>query len=115
VGPAINDDLLTWEPLPVAIASEEEEEEEEVWTGSAVVDTEDTDDTAGFGRGALVAAYTRGQSRTRCRTRERSMDLSGGDFHPRKRDTGRLRARAHRTGGPGPRGIKLNMQSFGVS
>jgi fructan beta-fructosidase len=51
-GHAVSDDLLTWEHFPVAIPSDAEEE---VWTGSAVVDT---DDTAGFGRGALVAAYT---------------------------------------------------------
>jgi levanase/fructan beta-fructosidase len=52
-GHAVSDDLLTWEPLPLALAADDEEE---VWTGSAVVDA---DDTAGFGRGALVAAYTR--------------------------------------------------------
>ncbi len=51
-GHAVSDDLLTWEHLPVAIPSDAEEE---VWTGSVVVDA---DDTAGFGQGALVAAYT---------------------------------------------------------
>jgi sucrose-6-phosphate hydrolase SacC (GH32 family) len=51
-GHAVSEDLLTWEHLPVAIPSDADEE---VWTGSAVVDAHDT---AGFGRGALVAAYT---------------------------------------------------------
>jgi fructan beta-fructosidase len=51
-GHAVSDDLLSWEHLPVAIRSDAQEE---VWTGSVVVDT---DDSAGFGHGALVAAYT---------------------------------------------------------
>ena len=52
-GHAVSDDLLRWRHLPVSIPSDDEEE---VWTGSVVVDS---DDTAGFGAGALVAAYTR--------------------------------------------------------
>ena len=51
-GHAVSDDLLTWEHLPVAIPADEDEV---VYTGSAVVDA---DNTAGFGHGALVAAYT---------------------------------------------------------
>jgi len=51
-GHAASDDLLTWQHLPVAIPSDVEEE---VWTGSVVVDA---DNAAGFGHGALVAAYT---------------------------------------------------------
>lgn len=51
-GHAVSDDLLAWELLPPAIAPDAEEV---VYTGSVVLDA---DDTAGFGRGALVAAYT---------------------------------------------------------
>jgi len=51
-GHAVSDDLLTWEHLPIAIPADDEEV---VYTGSAVVDD---GDTAGFGHGAFVAAYT---------------------------------------------------------
>ncbi len=71
-GHAVSDDLLTWEPLPVAIASDDEEE---VWTGSAVVDTADT---AGFGRGALVAAYTRHEKRRRRESQALAVSTDGG-------------------------------------
>jgi sucrose-6-phosphate hydrolase SacC (GH32 family) len=71
-GHAVSDDLLTWEPLPVAVASDDEEE---VWTGSAVVDTHDT---AGFGRGALVAAYTRHEKARRRESQALAVSTDGG-------------------------------------
>jgi fructan beta-fructosidase len=71
-GHAVSDDLLTWEPLPVALPSDDEEE---VWTGSAVVDTHDT---AGFGRGALVAAYTRHEKARRHESQALAVSTDSG-------------------------------------
>jgi fructan beta-fructosidase len=71
-GHAVSDDLLTWEELPVAVAADDEEE---VWTGSAVVDA---DDTAGFGRGALVAAYTRHEKDRRHESQALAVSNDGG-------------------------------------
>ncbi len=53
-GHAVSLDLLHWEELPVALMYEGEEGEVGIFSGSAVLDSEDD---AGFG-GALVAAYT---------------------------------------------------------
>ena len=71
-GHAVSDDLLTWHHLPVAIPSDEEEE---IWTGSVVVDA---DDTAGFGAGALVAAYTRHEKRRPRQSQALAVSTDGG-------------------------------------
>lgn len=51
-GHAVSKDLITWEHLPVAIAPDELGT---IFSGSAVIDKENT---AGFGKDALVAIYT---------------------------------------------------------
>lgn len=51
-GHAVSTDLVHWEELPVAIRYADDEH---VFSGSVVVDEEDT---AGFGPGAMVAVYT---------------------------------------------------------
>lgn len=51
-GHAVSADLVHWEELPVAIRYTDDEH---VFSGSVVVDE---DDTAGFGAGAMVAVYT---------------------------------------------------------
>ena len=51
-GHAVSRDLATWEELPPALL---EDDEHFIFSGSAVVDE---DGAAGFGKGALVAAYT---------------------------------------------------------
>jgi fructan beta-fructosidase len=51
-GHAVSRDLLTWEHLPIALAPDENGM---IFSGSAVVDWQDT---AGFGREALIAIYT---------------------------------------------------------
>ena len=71
-GHAVSDDLLTWRHLPVAIPSDEEEE---VWTGSVVLDA---DDTAGFGAGALVAAYTRHEKSRPRQSQALAVSTDGG-------------------------------------
>ncbi len=71
-GHAVSDDLLAWRQLPVSISADGEEE---VWTGSVVVDT---DDTAGFGRGALVAAYTRHEKQRRRQSQALAVSTDGG-------------------------------------
>ncbi len=71
-GHAVSDDLLTWEHLPVAIPCDADEE---VWTGSAVVDT---DNTSGFGHGALVAAYTSVRRRDRNQSQALAASTDGG-------------------------------------
>lgn len=71
-GHAVSDDLLTWRRLPLSIASDDEEE---VWTGSVVVDA---DDTAGFGRGALVAAYTRHEKQRPRQSQALAVSTDGG-------------------------------------
>jgi sucrose-6-phosphate hydrolase SacC (GH32 family) len=71
-GHAVSDDRVTWRHLPVSIPSDDEEE---VWTGSVVVDT---DDTAGFGAGALVAAYTRHEKHRRRESQALAVSTDGG-------------------------------------
>jgi sucrose-6-phosphate hydrolase SacC (GH32 family) len=51
-GHAVSADLLTWEELSVALA---EDERHMIFSGSAVIDVEDS---AGFGKDAMVAIYT---------------------------------------------------------
>lgn len=51
-GHAVSPDLAQWHELPVALA---EDDQNMIFSGSAVVDSEGS---AGFGRGALVAIYT---------------------------------------------------------
>lgn len=57
-GHAVSKDLLNWDELSVAIP---EEGDEAIFSGSAVVDT---NNTAGFGAGAIVAIYTSDYTRT---------------------------------------------------
>jgi levanase/fructan beta-fructosidase len=71
-GHAVSDDLLTWAHLPVAIAADADEE---VWTGSVVVDE---DGTPGFGRGALVAAYTSLERSTLAQRQAMAWSIDGG-------------------------------------
>lgn len=71
-GHAVSDDLLTWRHLPLSIGSDDEEE---IWTGSVVVDA---DDTAGFGHGALVAAYTRHEKQRRRQSQALAVSTDGG-------------------------------------
>lgn len=71
-GHAVSDDLLAWRRLPVSISSDDEEE---IWTGSVVVDT---DDTAGFGPGALVAAYTRHEKGRSRQSQALAVSTDGG-------------------------------------
>jgi sucrose-6-phosphate hydrolase SacC (GH32 family) len=51
-GHAVSRDLASWEELPVAI---EDDTQHMIFSGSAVIDH---DDTAGFGKEAMVALYT---------------------------------------------------------
>jgi fructan beta-fructosidase len=51
-GHAVSTDLLHWTVLPTAIPADSNAQ---AWSGSAVIDT---NNTAGFGPGAIVAAYT---------------------------------------------------------
>ncbi|MFN4134075.1 MAG: glycoside hydrolase family 32 protein [Novosphingobium sp.] len=51
-GHATSPDLAHWQELPVAL---EEADNTMIFSGSAVIDR---DDTAGFGRGAMIAVYT---------------------------------------------------------
>lgn len=51
-GHAVSSDLFAWTHLPVALAPDELGE---IFSGTAVVDR---DDTAGFGRGSIVAVFT---------------------------------------------------------
>jgi len=54
-GHAVSDDLVHWEELPLAISHDEEEE---VFSGSAVVDVENTSGLGTRERPAMVAIYT---------------------------------------------------------
>lgn len=71
-GHCVSDDLLKWEQLPLAIAPDDDEE---IWTGSVVHDAEDT---AGFGRDALVAAYTSHSRRARLERQSLAASTDGG-------------------------------------
>jgi sucrose-6-phosphate hydrolase SacC (GH32 family) len=71
-GHAVSDDLVTWTHRPLALAADDTED---VWTGSAVVDTTGT---AGFGRDALVAAYTSFEPATRLQQQALASSADGG-------------------------------------
>jgi fructan beta-fructosidase len=67
-GHAVSGDLVRWEHLPIAL---EPDEHGTIYSGTAVIDS---DDTAGFGAGALVAFFTHHDERRECQSLAFSTD-----------------------------------------
>jgi fructan beta-fructosidase len=71
-GHAVSTDLLHWTVLPTAIPADASAQ---AWSGSAVVDT---NNTAGFGAGAIVAAYTGSTPNTFIQDQRLAYSTDGG-------------------------------------
>lgn len=75
-GHAVSPDLLHWEELPVAIP---EKDGEMVFTGSVVVDRENTSGFCASGKACLVAIYTGHRSTTQETRQTQNLAYSGDD------------------------------------